>query len=269
MKYIITHSGDCHWDDLLSVGFAQIKYGPIPVFRREPTAAELDDPEILILDIGRRLEPDKHNYDHHQLPPEQLECALTLFLRHEMPEEYEVLKKGSSLLDVVSKMDTLGPLRYANGQRLDLTVLEPLDAPIRQWFGASTEVAQELLCFMQHLAAEHLAAARSTLEALGIVEAAERLEIDNIKVIRSYSDHQKFKHVLDSIKRESYDVLILPDNRGPGWMLFRNNDHPRVDFTRVANDPRVGFAHKNGFIAKTKERLGDEEILELLRRAIK
>lgn len=45
--------------------------------------------------------------------------------------------------------------------------------------------------------------------------------------------------------------LIYPDRRGSGFGLSRHQDHPGLDFTRIANEADVHFAHARGFVAKT------------------
>jgi hypothetical protein len=45
--------------------------------------------------------------------------------------------------------------------------------------------------------------------------------------------------------------LVYPDRRGKGFGLSRHNDHPRLDFTRIADCEDVHFAHARGFVAKT------------------
>ena len=61
-------------------------------------------------------------------------------------------------------------------------------------------------------------------------------------------------------------VLVSRDNRGPGLALFRREDDPKVDFSVLEGNEAVTFAHKGGFIAKTRE---GAEWAPLVRAAIK
>lgn len=45
--------------------------------------------------------------------------------------------------------------------------------------------------------------------------------------------------------------MIYPDRRGRGYGMSRFQDDPRLDFTRIADQPEVHFAHARGFLAKT------------------
>ena len=49
-------------------------------------------------------------------------------------------------------------------------------------------------------------------------------------------------------------VAVFHDNRGEGLTLLRLHDDPRIDFTRVKNDPEVAFCHNGGSIVKTKSK---------------
>jgi len=48
-------------------------------------------------------------------------------------------------------------------------------------------------------------------------------------------------------------VTVTIDNRGDGLTLYRRHDHPQVDFSRLEDHEAISFAHKNGFVAKTKD----------------
>ena len=58
------------------------------------------------------------------------------------------------------------------------------------------------------------------------------------------------------------------DPRGEGTTLYRCDDHPRIDFRLIKDDPEVIFAHANGFIAKTRTKLSPMEALSLVRASI-
>jgi hypothetical protein len=45
--------------------------------------------------------------------------------------------------------------------------------------------------------------------------------------------------------------FVSPDRRSAGYGLSRFRDNPRLDFTRIAGEPDVHFAHARGFVAKT------------------
>ena len=67
---------------------------------------------------------------------------------------------------------------------------------------------------------------------------------------------------------EEIAVSISKDDRGDGWTLYRYDDDPRVDFSVLAGHPDIVFAHKGGFIAKTKA-ITINEAIEIVRKALK
>lgn len=63
------------------------------------------------------------------------------------------------------------------------------------------------------------------------------------------------------------DIVISLDRQGNGWRLFRYEGTP-VDFNLIADDPEIEFAHKSGFLAKTRERLPVESLVKLVGKAV-
>lgn len=56
LRYVLTHPGGAHKDDLLAV-CVLIAQHAVDVVRREPEPPELDDPSVAVIDIGGRHEP--------------------------------------------------------------------------------------------------------------------------------------------------------------------------------------------------------------------
>lgn len=75
---IITHPGTAHGDDFLACCVLAAKFG-VPIERREPEQADLDDPESLVLDVGGRYEPAELNFDHHQSL--EIPCSFVIVLQ--------------------------------------------------------------------------------------------------------------------------------------------------------------------------------------------
>ncbi len=63
------------------------------------------------------------------------------------------------------------------------------------------------------------------------------------------------------------DIVISKDRRDDGWRLFRYEGTP-VDFSLLENDPEIAFAHKTGFLAKTREQIGERELINLIAKAV-
>lgn len=65
-KAIITHEGIFHADEAMATAIVKKKVGWLPVFRRNPTPAEMQDSSIIKLDVGGIYDPSISAYDHHQ-----------------------------------------------------------------------------------------------------------------------------------------------------------------------------------------------------------
>ena len=63
------------------------------------------------------------------------------------------------------------------------------------------------------------------------------------------------------------DIVISLDRRSKGWRLFRYDGTP-VDFSLISDCPEIAFAHKSGFMAKTKEYIGIDDLIALVSKAV-
>ena len=66
---IITHPGSAHFDEVTAISLIMAVHTDtvFRVERREPKEAELDDPDVWVVDTGNQHEPEKRNFDHHYL----------------------------------------------------------------------------------------------------------------------------------------------------------------------------------------------------------
>lgn len=114
---IITHEGTFHADELSGVALLLILFPGTPVERTyTPSEADFNDPSVVILDIGRRYEPELNNYDHHQ--DAGLPASNMLILKH-----FLVLKEGrlaflleKYMFDYISAVDTGKVVENENGK---------------------------------------------------------------------------------------------------------------------------------------------------------
>jgi hypothetical protein len=59
------------------------------------------------------------------------------------------------------------------------------------------------------------------------------------------------QYVRDRGLEATVAAIVYPDRRDAGYGITRYEDHPRLDFSRVVQEPDVRFAHKSGFMCKT------------------
>jgi len=109
--------------------------------------------------------------------------------------------------------------------------------------------------------------ARTLKDQIDFWKTSTRLEIAGLPAIlgetRESSGLEEFRRLAENPP----DIVISLDSRENGWRLFRYDGTP-VDFSLIADCPEVAFAHKSGFIAKTKERLALDDLIALVGKAV-
>ena len=266
MHTIVTHPGGSHKDDLLAVCVLASLHN-CPIVRRDPTPAELEDPEVAVVDIGGSHDPAKSNFDHHHFAREHPPtCALSLVLAH--LGIYEDALQFCDWLETAEWFDSRGPNKTSEWLGVPRRAISRLNSPIdttllRRFAQTSRlEPSDPLYVFMKYIGddlLEYLRVARERLDFVGahvqrwsiphdgqLIETLflPRVEADEPSaMLGSYIRAQKLDTVIAAI--------VYPDRRGGGFGIGRYEDHPQLDFSRVEKEPDVHFAHKSGFMCKT------------------
>jgi len=305
IKQIITHPGAAHRDDLLATAILLANCsGYPPIIRKEPTASELTDPEIAVIDVGRSHDPDKLNFDHHQFPRDGIPtCALNLITQHLGLEES--FKLANSWYDLTAVVDCKGP-NYAKDW-LGLPSLGSffqMCSPVEKWLLHLFQAAKVIFPEHQRKAISTYLVKKNTFpqttahflyEALMNMgthmtdlaqEYKERWdvlpEIESVDIPNSgfkFFDARRFEksdnptlglnNYISSYRPECV-VSITQDERNKGYQIYRMNDHSAIDLTLLDNDDRILFTHPGGFVAKTKDQnLTDEDVGELISMGVK
>lgn len=268
LRLIVTHPGGAHKDDFLACAVLLARH-PVPIERREPTAADLADPAVAVVDVGHEHDPARMNFDHHQLPREtEPTCALSLVLRSigryddarafcdwlEMAEWLDCRGAVATarhfgfareVLDqLVSPLDITLLRRFANLERLEPG--DPLWAVMR-WSGEDLlEYLETLHARMETLGREAqwwtLDCGGEPVRLLFLARTEPPLADPSMGIGRFLARQPPSPPVVGTVS---------PDRRGEGYGLSRHEDDPRLDFTRIAAEPDVHFAHARGFVAKT------------------
>lgn len=276
IKRIVTHPGRAHLDDLLGValGLAGCTWQQtVTVYRREPTPEELDDPSVLVLDIGKRYEPECLNFDHHQ--DTTLSASFVLLLNHFGIEP--IFRVVHPWVGFASDADTQGPITAGLRQGISDTAAlarvstDPCRLYMLAQFEAFTQLsspfAYELFHFGSFLLqnVEDYKTAQSAVDRFSTVVTVGGLSFlffpdENIPMLEV---------ILNRLCRaNAYAGWITAARRNPGWRLMRVDDHPHVNFYRINGHPKVAFAHKGGFVAELNTRVDIPELTSLLRQCI-
>ncbi len=268
---ILTHPGGAHKDDFLAVCTLIAEHGA-PVVRRDPTPKDVEDPEVAVVDIGASHDPSRHNYDHHHFPREHAPtCALSLVL--DAMGLYDDARKLCDWLEPAEWFDSRGPKKTADWlgvpRRAVSQLNSPIDVTMLRRFAARRELGPgeplyEVMRFIGEDLLEFLRTARARIEHLdGLVERwqveAEGGPIRALFLPRSEPPLEEPSAAVAQFIRarsleEEVEAIIYPDRRGSGYGISRYEDHPRLDFSRVAGEEDVHFAHISGFMCKTTAR---------------
>jgi hypothetical protein len=272
MKHIVTHAGQAHRDDFISVALIlAIFQNVIKVFRRDPTAEELADPEVCVVDVGGNLNPELNNFDHHQ--ERDLDCALVQVLKG--MKLYESALATFKWLGFTNDLDTKGPFVVAKNLGINpdmmFGMLSPIEEQILFMFGQESEVCPNMILLMREIGKGLLEKIQFTETRMGELELmASTVEVDGlIGIISPIEDRPS--SLLQEYREKHVPTAafsICPDDRGEGWIMYRYNDNPRLNFSKIEGKSGILFAHKGGFIAKTAERIGQEEVLAFVSQAV-
>jgi len=272
-KYAITHPGRAHRDEALALGLA-IATGLLsinaPVYRREPIDEELDDPEILVFDVGGRHEPGRLNFDHHQMPRGTRECALSLLARHMGVEEILADRPWYQATVII---DSQGPgimARELGLDKLPPALVSPFEMAI---LDDLSRVEEEICLGLKELVSrtmeKRLADARALRDrGLWLDDNHRLMDVGGVRALVVEDDDPRGLGELRERLGGDVALSLNHDDRGEGWSIYRYDDDPRVDLSRLDGDPLVHFAHKSGFIAKTRTLIPVESVLSLVKRAL-
>lgn len=290
IKKIITHSGNAHRDDLYSVAIALAKFGFIPVFRREPTFDELEDPEVLVLDVGMRYEPEKMNFDHHQFPRDALEseCALSLFLRHLDIENWFVLQPWYRTLVTADAKGPFVAARKLGLEKIPLELLNPIEGDLLEIFQSQSifdwkgEVGPHeavhntyndpFIVELRAIGSRLCANARKFYDAYQT--ASMLIDVIQLNGLNGFVQKDRVNpRAVAALREHEYGNEIAfsiakSDRENEGWVLYRYDNHPRIDFNYLNRNEKLLYIHKNGFLAKTFPSVSLEETIELMKLAI-
>lgn len=268
VRLIITHPGGAHKDDLLAACVLASLHGA-PIVRREPSAEELADPTVAIVDVGGDHAADKLNFDHHHFPREHPPtCALSLVLDH--LGVYEDALHFCDWLEPAEWFDSRGPNKTAEWlgvpRRAISQLNSPVDITLLRRFAKCEELSPDdalykFMCFVGEDLLTYLQQARERINF--VAKHAEEWSIlcggeKCTAVFLPRTDppaEEPSTALANYVRAEKAEgeiaAMVYPDRRGEGYGIGRYEDHPALDFSKVENESDVHFAHKSGFMCKT------------------
>jgi hypothetical protein len=262
-ELIVTHPGGAHFDEIAAISLILATFADVDfeVQRRDASVAELEDPSIWVIDTGNRHEPEKRNFDHHQ----SLECPASFVL----VADYLGLSSALSVLpwwEFKDSVDRIGPEKSAARYGAGDTLVNR--NPVEDWLvGTFAAEPGPALPLLRSLGTGLIADARSMERQIAFWSGSRRLLIGGVPAMIGETRESFGLEEFRRLDANPADIVISLDRRSDGWRLFRFDGAP-VDFSLIADRPEVEFAHKSGFLAKTRDRLGMEELIALVSKAI-
>jgi hypothetical protein len=265
IRQIVVHPGGAHKDDFLACALL-IAENEVPIFRREPSEADLSDPEIAVVDVGLEWDEKRMNFDHHQFPRDaEPLCALSLVLKH--LGIYDETRKFCNWLEVAEYIDTRGPNDTAKWLEIDRESMSKLNSPVDitllRRFASSMEhrsgepiyevmkmIGEDLVSFVRGMKARlEFIAEHAEIWEMGF--GFKVLFMPRTEPLPEESSMGMGRYIEDLGLEEIVVAMVYPDRRGEGYGMSRFNDDKRMEFTQVGDEEDVHFAHNKGFIAKT------------------
>jgi hypothetical protein len=262
MTYIVTHPGSAHKDDFLACGILAAEFN-LPIVRRDPSEAELQNPEFFVVDVGGSHDPELRNFDHHQFPSDHPPtCSLSLVLTY--LGLYEDAVTFCPWMKTAEWLDARGARQTAEWLEVDPFVVtqlsSPIDFSVLRYFANEQELDTHhpMWKLMSDIGGDILTYLRSLRRHLNeLQDQVEFWQVGGLEfafLSRDAEVSSESSSALGMFVREQDREIIgiiSPDQRGQGYGLKRFDDDLRLDFTRIQHEPDVHFAHKQGFIAKT------------------
>jgi len=143
-ELVITHPGSAHFDEVTAISLILAVHADteFKIERREPTQEELDNPGVWVVDTGKRHEPKKRNFDHHQ----SIDCPAAFVL----VAEYLGLAETMAVMpwwNFKDEVDRFGPVRsslkFHAGD--DLVNRNPMEIWLTGAFAAAPEASLPML----------------------------------------------------------------------------------------------------------------------------
>jgi hypothetical protein len=227
------------------------------------------------VDVGGRHEPERLNFDHHQFPKDaEPVCALTLVLR--WMEAEDTARLLWPWLEGLEWLDSRGPAATAARFTPGTTARDGLlrmAAPAEEWMLRQFE--QGNLAPVKGVGDLLLNELRAIEERFQVLDArAVWLELKGLEMLdtrNAIAGDQRPDFGVEAWYRRAGRmpaVIVAHSPREPGTInLVRVNDHPRVDFRRLAGQPGVLWTHANGFLANVQPE-NDAALLAILGNAV-
>ena len=254
---IVTHNGTPHRDDFLACCYLLAKHPDEEntIERKEkPSQEDLADSNVYVVDFGRKHEPEKLNFDHHQMSGGSV-CAFTLLLEHFGERDYHALP----WIATVETHDHNGPGAVKELLMSDLPtnhvtdlIQDPCLSALLFIFEAGDEVCPKSSFYkiMQSIGlkiqcdySEYKVCYEDLVANFEELRVHDYILVDLRKINQSVFSHTAFNKFFSE---HDFDMILNHNSRGgDSFRLKRLFDD--IDFNKAKE--YCGFVHQNGFLA--------------------
>lgn len=233
-KKIVTHAGTFHADELCAIAHILRIYPNLEIERTfTPSQEDMNDPDVIVLDIGRVYDAEKANFDHHQdgsLPASNLLVAKHILRADDIPVMRILNEKF---------------MRYISDVDTGVILKKPGDAPtishiIAAFNSIDAPNAFDMALNVMSAALEaQFASAHKQVRGEQLWQAAEKRG--------KVAVHDSTEYIVDwgvLAEKEGINYLVTPNQRGGYQIASRDSQQ-----FPIPPDPRQTFRHNSGFIA--------------------
>lgn len=261
MVKIITHGGDAHRDEFVACCLLLAKFDPLVTeILRVPHAKFNFAMQVgldFVVDLGMEFNPAIGRLDHHQLKPAfgESRSAFAMVAEDILGWDAVTAKSVFPWYQLSSDMDCHGPTQVAASLGTTCDGVESLRSPIEaQFLRIFEKDPNACIPFMREMGQgwidyyNNYAAAEESHKGWG------HCEILGLTVLELTGIPRGELHTAVTAKiakKTGANIIVSLDPTGEGVQLYRVDDHPAVNFSNLAGQDGILFAHSNGFIAKT------------------
>lgn len=285
MEYIVTHGYTAHYDEILAIGLATIRWGPLPVYRRSATGDELENPEIAVIDTGGEHDAAKFNWDHHQFeqsytgPDGIPDCAFSLLARDFGTEPVFIY---SSWYRKLRRIDARGGYAWARSVGLTLPIpreilSDAISLGIRLEFekcwGGRT-VPKDLVVFLGTLVTnlmdhgkklcKEVEAVRTFGQVINVggTEGIQGIWVDFV------TDIGMLEYIAELRKKGQNIAFTVNRNSDGTWLVYRIDNCPRLNLNVLEGMSEVKVINNRGKFVKLRGDVSITRVKELIEEAV-
>lgn len=295
MAKIITHSGNAHLDDFLSVCLILYKDKSVDEIVRqdEISEEELNDTSIWKVDISENHDSSIKAFDHHQ--EEMDDCSFSLLLKY-----WKVWEKAIevySWVPSVVEIDIFGLGYFLANNRISFETFFQFSSFVERTFielfqrlkVVSKEKNKLLFLIMKQIGKQFFTGIKTYQKLLDNFES----QLNVISISRSGVEEDLTKGIpvlLYLTKKPEYSSHLItifrkyrskyfPKHNG-SWVAAFSYDRPensiylkrygtptQIDFSRIKSLKKTYFAHEKGFVAVV-ENMHEEELFAYIQHAL-